>query len=222
LYFNPEYDFLTKLNEQTNTTWTVDDVLAVPISHLLPSKVDVAVFNMGIHLHVGAAAKTPMKNHFIKIKKWMHSVRKSGLADRIIWRVTFPGRARASSPRAPIVRTVINGTTISVASVDPLPSPPSVAVDGAALVNEWRGRTGFDPAATDHRTSQYYIEVEAMTSPEMRAIGVEVLDVSQMIALRSDAHDDEKHDSSSSVHSCLPGPLDDVNSLILNRMCYAS
>lgn len=54
----------------------------------------------------------------------------------------------------------------------------------------------------------------------MKAIGVEVIDSAAMLAFRSDAHTEERRDSSSGAHSCLPGPIDDVNSLMLNRICY--
>ena len=58
-----------------------------------------------------------------------------------------------------------------------------------------------------------------MTSQAMVALGVEVLDAAEMLAFRSDAHTEEDRDSYSAGHTCLPGPLDDVNSLVLNRLC---
>ena len=49
---------------------------------------------------------------------------------------------------------------------------------------------------------------------------LQVIDSAAMMAYRSDAHTEEKRDSSSAMHSCLPGPIDDVNSLLINRICY--
>ena len=73
------------------------------------------------------------------------------------------------------------------------------------------------------RNSMYWVELDAMSSPEMRAAGVEILDAASMLAFRGDAHTvggvggaGEGSDDA----LCLPGPLDDVNSLLLNRLCY--
>ena len=46
-----------------------------------------------------------------------------------------------------------------------------------------------------------------------------MLDAAEMLAFRSDAHTEEGRDSYTEGHTCLPGPLDDVNSLVLNRLC---
>ena len=113
---------------------------------------------------------------------------------------------------------------VVVASDAPLPSPPTLGADGEALLRHWHDWAGgaqrFSSPATVGLDSLYDVEIQAMTSPEVRALGVEVVDASALMALRSDAHTEEAQDSNTAVHTCLPGPIDDVNSLILNLACY--
>ena len=85
----------------------------------------------------------------------------------------------------------------------------------------WQAWVGLDPDNLDPEgvDSLYDVEVRAMRSEEMQQLGVEVLDTAEMMALRSDAHTEEDRDRNSPVHTCLPGPVDDVNSIILNMIC---
>lgn len=149
---------------------------------------------------------------------------------RLVWRVTYAPRA-PGSPRAPVRTSEESSggsgsstrTSKVVASDDPLPSPPTLASDGENVMrhwHDWAGGKRFSTAVTSGLDSLYDIEIAAMTSPEMRALGVEVFDASAMMAMRSDAHTQEGQDSNTAVHTCLPGPIDDVNSLIINLACY--
>ena len=134
----------------------------------------------------------------------------------------------AANTPASSSRNSANGTTATIkeglviASQAPLPSPPTAAsIDGDELMAYWQAWVGLDPDNLDPEgvDSLYDAEVRAMRSEEMQQLGVEVLDTAEMMALRSDAHTEEDRDRNSPVHTCLPGPVDDVNSIILNMIC---
>ena len=100
----------------------------------------------------------------------------SGRVGKILWRMTYPGR-NPSSPRALVKKFVEDGATI-VASVDPLPSssPPTEAVDGP-LMNRLKGGSSL-AGGRAYKDGDYSIEMDAMTSPAMKALGVEVCTLS--------------------------------------------
>ena len=130
--------------------------------------------------------------------------------------MSFPQRA-PSSHRAPVIRT-----KFAIESNAPLPSLPSKELgDTPELLEFWRQQTGVGEDEHDKHVEHghYRAELDAMTTLSMKRLGVEVLDTASMLAYRSDAHTEEKRDTYSRGHSCLPGPLDDVNSLIVNRLC---
>ena len=193
-----------------------------PSMQLLPKKhVDFLVINIGIHLHIWCDFNSPCirKMYQGPVTQFMKRLMGSGRVGKVLWRMTYPGR-NPSSPRAPVNKFIEDGVDI-VASTDPLPSspPPSKALDGATLLEKLQDGSGI-AGGEAVKGGDYAIELDAMTSPAMKALGVEVIDSAAMMAYRSDAHTEEKRDRSSSAHSCLPGPIDDVNSLILNRVCF--
>ena len=137
-----------------------------------------------------------------------------------------------------------SSSSLSPDSLTPRPSSSSSSSSSSSpsLVEEWRDNTGYGTDDEDEdldskdsngdtntdtntgmRNSMYWAELDTMSSPEMRAAGVEILDAASMLAFRGDAHTvggvggaGEGSDDA----LCLPGPLDDVNSLLLNRLCY--
>jgi hypothetical protein len=137
-------------------------------------------------------------HHFGLVEGLLERIHAGRLVKRIIWRVTYPQRLAWSS---------------------------SVVNEGRNTTEPFAGRSAVDESqlgAWDNRgwvPGFHEAEMKSMTSQRMKDIGVEVLDVAEMIIRRTDSHTEEANDRNTKVHHCIPGPLDDVNSLLLNAMC---
>jgi hypothetical protein len=203
---------------------TIEDTIKMDIDKLLPKYSDVVVLNVGVHLQnmctqngvieymheeekkKGRGCCLPFKadspecyaHHFRQMETLIERIHKGGYADRIIWRVTYPQRKSWTS---------------------------SIPHEGASTTSPFAGREAIEESARwdwDNRgwpEGFHKAEIASMTSPRMKAIGLQVLDVAEMIQKRHDSHTEPEQDRHPGVHHCVPGPLDDVNSLILNALC---
>ncbi len=238
LYWRPKYDFPLPIILRPPDDPSLPlppppplpDVMHLPLDKLLPATtvVDLLVLNVGIHLRIMCKDDLDCirRTYAQDVTRFVTRLAQSGRVRKIVWRMSFPQRA-PSSPRAPVAPrpAAAGGGGPAIASEAPLPSRPSAALgDPPELLQYWREQTGHvsgddDGDAVAVAAGHYKAELEAMRSPAMVALGVEVLDAAEMLAFRSDAHTEEGRDSYTEGHTCLPGPLDDVNSLVLNRLC---
>ena len=211
LYFNSLYDRAPEKQHLPAET-----ILEDPLDRFFPKKpVDTVVINIGIHLYNACYLnpKIPRKDKFkciqnmykFNIKRFLIRIIKEKRAKKIIWRSTYPQRL-PSSNKFQIDESLGQG---AIESANPLPLKPTEKVYGHKLAHAWHYEVD----------TLCRVEIETLRSKELRDIGVEILDVSSMMALRTDAHTQVLQDRHSEVHTCLPGPIDDVNSLILNSMC---